>query len=429
MASERPARWYDGVTRYQWTVLAIASAGWIFDVFEGQLFNLTRVQMLSELLQVAPGAPEIKHLGDLLLGVFLLGGTAGGLWFGSLADRYGRRPVLIATILMYSVFSGLTCFAQTVWQVATLRFLVAMGVGGEWAVAAALVSELFPPRARAHAAGIFHASSVLGTWLAASAGLVVAAEWRYAYIVGIAPALLTLWVRSKVAEPEAWTSAETASRSDEAKHLGSFRELLTDRRWAPRAILGMLLAAVGLGTFWGVTVAGQDLAREMLVKGGLDASAAAERAKFAYGYIQTAGSGLGLLAFGPLAARFGRRPAFIAVQVGSLIVVPLTCYAPQTYGQLLVLLPIFGFFTLSMHAGFAVYFPELFPNHLRATGAGFCFNGGRILAASMLWFSGWLKARPGMELREAVTLLSLTFLAGLVVIALMPETKDQELPS
>src|SRR4029077_2605925 len=126
--------------------------------------------------------------------------------------------------------------------------------------------------------------------------------------------------------------------------------------------------------------------------------------------------------------RLGRKRAFTWMLIGGFLIVPITCYLPKTYGQLLVLLPFFGFLTLAMHAGFAVYFPELFPTHLRATGAGFCFNVGRTVAATMLFFSGWLKARPGMDLRTAISLLAILFLLGLIVISFLPETKDQPLP-
>src|SRR6516225_6480348 len=180
-ADETPRPWYRGIARQQWLVVAVAAAGWIFDVYEGQIFNITSDQLLAEILGVSGGDPAIKRYGDFFLGVFLAGGTAGGLLFGSLADRWGRRPTMIATILMYSLFSGLTYFADELWEVALLRFLVAAGVGGEWAVAAALVAEVFPQKARAQASGIFHSSSVLGTWLAAFAGMAVAANWRYAY--------------------------------------------------------------------------------------------------------------------------------------------------------------------------------------------------------------------------------------------------------
>jgi predicted MFS family arabinose efflux permease len=417
------ARWYAEVTAYQWLVLAIASAGWVFDTFEGQVFNITRTQMLGQLLTDADAAGAVKRWGDLFLALFLLGGTIGGILFGALADRFGRRPMMIVTILCYSVFSGLTALATELWHVAVLRFLVALGVGGEWSVAAALVAEVFPEKARAQAGGIFHATSVLGTWLAALAGLLVGANWRLAYVIGVAPAVLVLWVRASVREPE--RRERTAANAAES---GRIAELLGTARWRRPALLGLLLASVGLGSFWGVTVAGQDLAQEMLVRSGASKDDAAAQAKFAYGIVQTAGGGLGLLCFGPLAVRIGRRGTFALYQAAALLVVPLACYLPQTYHQLLCILPIYGFVTLGIHAGYAIYFPELFPDRLRATGTGVCFNGGRFVAAPLLWISAELKARPGADLRWAVTQLSILFFVGLVLLPLLPETKGRPLP-
>jgi MFS family permease len=416
-------RWYAGVTRYQWLVLVIASAGWIFDAFEGQVFNITRGQMLADLLGSDASTERVRMWGDTFLAIFLLGGTLGGLAFGSLADRYGRKPTLALTILFYSVFSGLTFFATELWHVAALRFLVALGVGGEWAVGATLVAEVFPPRARARASGIFHTSSVFGTWLAAAAGLAVGSQWRYAYVIGVLPALLVLWVRTTIHEPERWQRA-----GEQRRRLGSFSELFGVARWGRPAILGLLLAAVGLGTFWGVTVAGQDLTLALLLRNGMPQELAAERAKFAFGIVQTAGGGLGMLCFGPLSERLGRRGAFAAMHLAAFAIVPVICYVPQTYGQMLWLLPAFGFFTLASHAGYAVYFPELFPDHLRATGVSVCFNGGRLVAAPILWLSGMLKGLPGMDLRHAIMILSSLFLAGLVLLIFLPETRNKPLP-
>ncbi len=121
-------------------------------------------------------------------------------------------------------------------------------------------------------------------------------------------------------------------------------------------------------------------------------------------------------------------PAFGWMLILAMAIVPITCYLPRTYAQLLVLLPLYGFLTLGFHAGFAIYFPELFPTHLRGTGTGFCFNGGRLLAAPALWFSGWLKAQPGIDLRLALTLLASVYLVGLVILVFLPETKDRPLP-
>jgi len=414
-------KWYSGVTRYQWLVLLVASLGWVFDAFEGQLFNLTRGAMLSEILGVQPGDPEAKKWGDIFLGIFLAGGTFGGLLFGSLGDKIGRQPVMVLTILFYSVFSGLTYFATELWHVGVLRFFVAMGVGGEWAVAAALVAEIFPKHARTHAGGIFHATGVLGTWLAALTAMEVANEWRIAYLVGILPALLTIWVRSSIKEPDSWHEAKSSG-----KPMGSFAELFGDSRWRSRALLGMSLAAVGLGTFWGVCVATQDLTRELLLSLGIQPAEADKSSKFAYGIIQVIGAGIGQLSFGPLCARLGRKRTFAIMHLLSFLMVLAVCYLPQSYSQMLILLPLFGFVTLSIHAGYAIYFPELFPNQLRSTGASFCFNAGRLLAAPMLFLSAYIKTLT--TLPNAVALMGCLFLLGMFILSFLPETKDTDLP-
>jgi MFS family permease len=416
-------KWYSEVTRYQWLILTVASLGWVFDAFEGQLYNITRAEMLPDLLQVDPNDPLVKDWGEKFLGIFLIGGTIGGWLFSSMADRIGRNPVMALTILFYSIFSGLTAFATEIWHVGVLRFLVAMGVGGEWAVGAALVAEVFPKEARARASGIFHATSVGGLWLAAAAGLAVGSNWRWAYLIGIVPALLVLWVRISVKEPESWQEAKRTK----ADRMGSFQELLGTPEWRSRAIFGALLAMVGLATFWGVVIAGQDIAAQLLNK--LNDPDAANKSKIAFGFVQTAGAGLGMLAFGPLSMRWGRRTTFAGMHLAALIMTPIICWVPyhfNSYGLLLCLLPVFGFFAQGIHAGYAVYFPELFPTHLRATGAGFCFNTGRILASPVLiWVSAWIK--KNYDLRIAITSLGLLFLLGLVFLIFLPETKDQSL--
>ncbi|MFM7318375.1 MAG: MFS transporter [bacterium] len=420
--------WYQGISRYQWLVLILASAGWVFDVYESQIFNTTRQDLLEEMVRGLSGAEkddQVKYLGDLFLGIFLAGGMVGGLFFGALGDRWGRRPTMILTILMYSIFSGLTYFAQNLWQVGVLRFLVSMGIGGEWAIGAALVSEVFPARARSQAGAIFHASSTFGTWLAGTVAMIIGSSWRFGYLVGTLPALLILWIRSGLKEPDTWIRQKQEQKTQSG---GSLKELLGDRKWRGRAIAGLLLAAVGLATYWGVTVAGQDLARNMAMKAGRTKAEAQADAKFAYTVAQATGGGIGLLLYGPFCQWAGRRRAFAMAHVIAILVVPVTCLVPKSYNQLLIFLPFYGALTMWMHAGYAIYFPELFPTRLRALGTSFCFNGGRIVAAVMLPLSGKLKATQGLSLPWALTILSSTYLIGLVVLQFLPETKNQPLP-
>lgn len=426
-------KWYQGVTNYQWLVLIVASLGWVFDAFEGQIYNITRGDMLPDLLRSAnPGISEqelnagVRAWGEKFLGIFLIGGTLGGWIFSSLADKWGRKPVMALTILFYSVFSGVTAFATELWHVGALRFLVAMGVGGEWAVGAALVAEVFPKHARERAGGIFHASSVAGIWLAGLAGLMVGTQWRYAYLVGIVPALLVLWVRVSIREPESWQEA----KQTKGDQMGSFSALFGDARWRARAIGGALLAMVGLATFWGVAVAGQNIAEDLLKRLGAPAGEISNKSKIAFAFVQTTGGFIGQLMMGPMCSWWGRKRTFAIMHVAAFVMTLAVCWVPgyfQSYTLLLVLLPIFGFFVQGIHSGYAVYFPELFPTHLRATGAGFCFNTGRILASPILiWGSAWMKAT--LPLTQAISVLGCLFLLGLVVLAFLPETKGQDLP-
>jgi len=411
----------ESVTTYQWWLLAVASAGWAFDAFEGQIFNLTRGDLLADLLHVSAESPLVQRTGDMMLGIFLLGGAVGGLLFSSLADRWGRRPIMALTILCYSLFSGLTYFAQNLWEVGILRFLVAMAISGEWAVAASLVAETFPKAARAFAGGLYHASSVPGIWLATLVTILVGTEWRWAFAVGLFPALLVFIVRSSLSESEVWQNAKQTKN----QRLGSFRELLKDPRWRTRALFGSMLAMVGMATFWGVTIAAQDLAKDTLIREGLPPAMASLKAKFAYGIITTSGCFLGLLCFGPISELLGRKKTFALMLIAALFITPLTCWLPQNYTQLLCFLPFFGFFTGGIHSGFAIYFPELFPSHLRATGSGFCFNAGRLIAGPILFISGELKSVYGLHV--TITYLSLFFLLGLFVLIFLPETKNSQL--
>ncbi len=215
--------------------------------------------MLPDLLNVSKDDSSVKAWGERFLGIFLIGGTIGGWLFSSLADRWGRKPVMALTILFYSVFSGMTAFATEIWHVGVLRFLVAMGVGANGRSVLRWLPSLSAASSRTGKWNL-SCNERRGLWLAAGAGLLVGTNWRWAYLIGIVPALLVLWVRVSVKEPESWEEA----KKSKADRMGSFSELLGTPRWRSHAIFGALLAMVGLATFWGVVVAGQDIAADLL---------------------------------------------------------------------------------------------------------------------------------------------------------------------
>ena len=444
-SDERP--WYSGITRYQWVVLIIASLGWVFDVFEGQIFVASMKEAVPAL---APEADEgrVEFYKDLTNGAFLLGGALGGVIFGILSDRIGRTRTMIYTILMYSGFTCLSAFSQVWWHMLILRFLVAMGVGGEWAVASAMVAEVFPKRARAWSLGIFHTSSVFGTYLATAAGafLIPAVGWRWGFALGALPALLTIWVRFGLHEPEEWIEARRAAHADVTKKLGDFLALFqSDLR--RKTLIGIGLATVGLTTFWGTHIFGKDvMLRAAQTRLADDASqseadseqvstrqTALKRWEMLGMFLVTTGGGLGLLCFAPLAERLGRRGAFLCYHLGAFAAAIFVMQVTMSIESLYVALPIFGFLTLGMHAGYAIYFPELFPTRIRGTGAGLCFNLGRLAVFPVLFISGWLQRGThdgglGLSRENSATLLSVLFLGGVVLLLFAPETKGQELP-
>jgi MFS family permease len=442
--------WYRGVTRYQWLVLVIASLGWVFDVFEGQIFVASMRDAMPALLGKAADDQIVSSWNNLALGAFLLGGALGGVVFGILGDKIGRSRTMIVTILFYSLFTCVTAFAQAPWQMVVFRFLVAMGVGGEWAVASAMVAEVMSARSRPVMSSIFHASSVLGTLLAVTAGAYVvgnpALGWRWGFAIGVFPALLTLWVRWKLREPNQWQAARQRASAGSTQPMGRVLDLL---KWEHlrNTIVGVTLATIGLVTFWGVHIYGKDallrraqqsaLKTEGVTADSTPATKAAaltahrreiKRAEMLSMALNTTGGGLGLLLFGAISNRLGRKGAFVFYHAGGFIAA-LLLFKVLIPSQLPTFwlgaaLPIFGFLTLGMHAGYAVYFPELYPTRLRGTGAGFCFNMGRLGTAGAMILAAQLLWKP----QEAALFLSPLFALGIIVALLARETRGEQLP-
>lgn len=455
-------KWYEGITKYQWIVLIVCCLGWIFDVFEGQIFVASMRDAMPSLLQTGPDDPQVGKWNDWAFGMFLLGGAVGGVLFGMLSDRIGRAKTMVWTILFYSLFTCLSAFSQEGWHLVALRFLVAMGVGGEWAVASAMVAEVMPKRSRAWMGSIFHASSVFGTLLAvATIKLLIAnpdvnnalAErgfegWRVGFAVGVLPALLTIWIRWKLKEPDTWQAAKDREKTEQTEKTGRLGDLFNNDNLR-NTLICVGLATIGLVTFWGGHIYGKNALLRYEQNAAVEAAgfgADATKAQIAEAHaaakskiksaellsmaLNTIGGGMGLLLFGWISNRLGRKGAFYLYHILAFVcmILMFKVFIPNNASPttLMIFLPIFGFFTLGMHAGYAVYFPELYPTRLRGTGTGFGFNMGRLGTAAAFFGFGAMANPPSPE--NKALLLAPLYLIALVLIFFAKETRNTELP-
>ena len=429
MTGRPSSSWREGVTPYQWLVLFVAWLGWVFDSMDATIYAIVLHPALDELLRTSSGGatPEtIGWHGGLIFSIFLIGWAIGGVLFGIVADRYGRTKTLIATILIYAVFTGLAALSQTWWHLAVYRFLTALGIGGGWAAGAALVAEVWPEDKRAKAAGLLQSAWAAGFFLAALFNLLLRGYgWRALFVVGIMPAVAALLVRLWVKEPERWVQAH---RQESEAGTGSFAklaELFRGDLLRP-TLAGSTLAFVAVFGLWGSTNWTPTLITTLPDLQGLSREELSARVSYAIMALNV-GALFGYLSFGPLADRFGRRPVFALMCAGSLVMLPITFLTPREYLHVLLLLPVLGFFNNGIFSGFPIYLPELYPTRLRATGAGFCFNAGRVFASVGPFLTGWLTATMG-SVGQAVSVVGLIYVVGLLVLPFAPETRGKTLP-
>ncbi|MDX2065833.1 MAG: MFS transporter [Fimbriimonadaceae bacterium] len=398
-------------------VLFVAWLGWVFDIMDTVLFNFAKLPMLTEML----GAERFKAVGPQIEGqiqtIFLIAWSIGGLLFGILADRWGRAPVLITTILMYSVFTGLTGLCQTPEQVMVARFITALGIGGEWAAGAAWVAESVPDEFRARASGFLQSAAAFGPWFATIANLAVpAGQWRTLFFVGALPAVMCVAMRWKTAHAPG--PAATQSSGD----FGDlFRSAAQRRRTWVAVTLGVVgVTGAGIVPFWLPNLIEQ-------VSIGMSPEAKKQLLSLNTFTIHL-GTLAGVLLFPILADRFGRRPLFAAFFIGAPVMGALALLGAPDLTRLIVLLPISTFFSIGLSAGFVLYFPELFPARIRATGAGLAYNVGRVVSAPVPAVMGWLMTQSGNSVGAVVAAAGSIYVIGLVALTFAPETRGQPLP-
>ena len=424
-------RFFDGLTGYHYLVLVVACLAWSFETFDQWLFVFSKQRAIAELLGAA--GSDAKLVGswtNIATAALMIGWATGGLFFGMIGDRLGRTRTLQLTIMMYAVLSGLSGVAQNVYQFSALRFLMGLGVGGEFAAGAALVAEAFPIHARATALSIMQAVSALGNMTAAVINGTFShyeLSWRWLFSVGVIPAIILAIVFGYVHEPEVWVHARAVAKKGKGglgSIIGLFREPLLRRH----TLIGVSLAAVGVIGFWGVGVLTPELLRSVLNPNNLPESKAfAEKWVSISGFAQNFGCFFGALSFGYVAQRFGRRRGFLLAFAACMVMVPTAFFLTSSPLTAVVLFFLLGFALLSVMGGFAVYFPELVPTRMRSTGTGFCYNVARYITAAMLFATIPIRANLGMA-GMVYAVIAVYVLGCLVIIFVAPETKDKPLP-
>lgn len=438
-------KWYQGLDRYCWIVLIIAALGWLFDTMDQNLFNLVRAPSLKDLLAGQYGlsgqalSDAVKDKGGLITSIFLIGWSVGGFIFGILGDRIGRTGTMILTILIYATFTGLSGapFVQHWETYAFMRFMTAVGVGGEWAAGAALVAEVFPSRSRPMALGLLQALSAVGNMMASVITLALGNlenNWRLAYFIGAVPALLVLWIRRSVREPEQWHEAKSLGQE-----LGNITELFRHPVLRRNTLTGILLGTAGVGAVWGIAFFSTDLVRSELLTAQLSAEQIGQQVSLMF-FLQNLGAFFGMYLFAAFSERTSRKTAFylwfgLAWASVLLFFWGVGGSGGDAFSRAAILAPVMGFCTLGPFSGFTVYFPELFPTRLRTTGCGFCYNAARIVAALAPGALGALAAHfskmPGAVgggLPMAATCVTVVYLLGFIGTAIGPETKGKPLP-
>jgi MFS family permease len=411
----RPIRSLRDLSPPQWRSGIAAWVGWLFDGLDMHLYTLVAVPYVAQLMQLSAKDPVVAQHGAIINGSFLVGWALGGAFFGRIGDLLGRSRALCLTILTYAAFTGLSSVAQTWWQLLLFRFLSALGIGGEWAVGASLLSETWPKSWRPWIAATLQGGVNLGVLLACAAGFFFENQNpRYIFLVGIFPALLTLWVRRSVPEPEEWQQARTRARTATPGIADLFRGSVL-----PTTLKVTLICAVSLTAHWTFMYWHQAHVRSLPEVRDLTDAGKNHAAVVALALVMT-GSVVGNYLSAILAKLFGYRRAIVAT-LASYFVVMLAAYgATHSHGTLLVWLfaiglcqGVFGLFTMCL--------PPLFPTLLRTTGAGFCYNIGRIVAAGGTVFFG-LFTKVG-NYQQALFYAAFLFLPATIVALLLPETE------
>jgi MFS family permease len=405
--------WLRDPTPQQWRALWAAFLGWALDGMDILLYAFALSAIRAEFGMSAAAAGGLAS-------ATLLASAFGGVLFGMLADRFGRVRMLIVSILTYSVFTALMATARSVPELVLWRTLVGLGLGGEWATGSVLVSESWPPKHRGKAIGFVQSGWAIGYILAAVCAALVLPRfgWRALFVVGILPALVTLWIRRSVPEPAIWRD-RTRTAGARAALATVLRPPFRRRLWVASATTACVLFA-----YWGLFSWIPTFLATPIDAGGAGLGIVRSAAWIVPMQI---GAFLGYTLFGFGADRFGRRPMFVLFLLGAAAVVPVYCLWARSAWVLLALGPLVGFFGHGYFSVFGSLLSEMFPTAVRATAQGFAYNSGRALSALAPATIGFVADRAGLGL--ALACMSAFFLLGAAASTLLPETRGAVLDS
>jgi MFS family permease len=411
--------WWRTITPAQWRVLAAAKLGWMLDAMDFLLYVMV-IGRLKEYFQFDDA------MAGLLGTITLLVSATGGLFFGFIADRFGRARTLIVTILVFSLCSLGAATSQTLTQLVLWRALLGLGMGGEWASGAVLVSETWPAQHRTKAIGIMQSGWALGYILAAIVAAVFLdvlslgpEAWRWLFAFGAVPALLTLWIRRRIPEPAIWMER----RHDATPHSNPFLALFSPelRR---RTLLATLIAGTVQFGYWGMFFWLPSFLAAPVEAGGAGMTILRS---MTWIIPMQVGAYFGYFSFGFIAERLGRRPTFALFLCAAALLVPVYGQLARSPAVLMLLGPLLGFAGHGFFSVFGSFLGELFPTAVRATGQGFAYNVGRGLGALAPFTIGVIATMPQFGIGGAIALTSAFFLAGALLMYALPDTSDRPL--
>jgi MFS family permease len=393
------ASWLTEASGEQKRALIAASFGWMLDSMDVMLYAMVlgEVQKEMHLSAAQSGA---------MMSVTLLAAAAGGIGFGWFADKFGRARALTFSILIYSIATGACGLTHSATQLILCRIVLGLGMGGEWASGAALVAETWPGQHRAKALALVQSSWAIGYAMGAALVALVMPHfgWRGVFFAGVAPALITFWMRRGLREPEVWKQERSPRVAVGQLFRGGFGRNM---------LICSTMNAAALFAWWGLFTWVPRFLSMSIAEGGRGLSVTQTSV---WTIVMQAGTFLGYVSFGYIADRFSRKYTYIGFLLIAAFLVPVFAFVRQP-GALLLIGPLIGFFGTGYFSGFSVITSELFPTSLRGTAMGFAYNIGRVTSAAAPYLVGGLSQTAGLS--SALSITSAAFvIAALIATAL-----------